>query len=83
MRGVKHGLFCERCANTELGRKQDDEGGFDRLARHGGFRADERMQEERDFDLVDPVFFTTSKPGGKGPDIGREVPALKDATFGR
>ncbi len=38
-----------------------------------------RMKEERDFDLVDPVFFTTSSPGGKGPDIGRDVPALKDA----
>jgi len=25
------------------------------------------------------VFFTTSNPGGKGPDIGRELPPLKDA----
>ncbi len=38
-----------------------------------------RMREEQDFDLIDPVFFTTSNPGGKGPDIGREVPPLKDA----
>ncbi len=38
-----------------------------------------RMQEERDFDHIEPVFFTTSNPGGKGPDIGREVPPLKDA----
>lgn len=38
-----------------------------------------RMKEERDFDFVDPVFFTTSHVGGKGPDIGRSVPALKDA----
>lgn len=38
-----------------------------------------RMREEHDFDLVEPVFFTTSNPGGKGPDIGREVPPLKDA----
>jgi len=38
-----------------------------------------RMKEEKDFDLVDPVFFTTSNVGGKGPDIGKEVPALKDA----
>ncbi|MGD1074678.1 MAG: aspartate-semialdehyde dehydrogenase, partial [Thermodesulfovibrionales bacterium] len=37
-----------------------------------------RMKEERDFDFVDPVFFTTSHVGGKGPDIGRSVPALKD-----
>ncbi len=39
----------------------------------------QRMQEERDFDLVEPVFFTTSQVGGKGPAIGRDVPALKDA----
>jgi aspartate-semialdehyde dehydrogenase len=39
----------------------------------------QRMREERDFDLIDPVFFTTSNPGGKGPDVGREVPPLKDA----
>lgn len=39
----------------------------------------QRMQEERDFDLVDPVFFTTSNVGGAGPKIGRDVPALKDA----
>jgi aspartate-semialdehyde dehydrogenase len=25
------------------------------------------------------VFFTTSNPGGKGPDIGKDVPPLKDA----
>ena len=29
-----------------------------------------RMREEHDFDLVDPVFFTTSNVGGKSPDIG-------------
>ncbi len=38
-----------------------------------------RMKEERDFDAIDPVFFTTSNPGGKGPDIGKDVPPLKDA----
>ncbi|BAU47865.1 aspartate-semialdehyde dehydrogenase [Sulfurifustis variabilis] len=38
-----------------------------------------RMQQERDFDLVDPVFFTTSQVGGKGPAIGKDVPPLKDA----
>jgi aspartate-semialdehyde dehydrogenase len=38
-----------------------------------------RMKEEHDFDLIDPVFFTTSNVGGKGPDIGKDVPALKDA----
>jgi aspartate-semialdehyde dehydrogenase len=39
----------------------------------------QRMREEKDFDVIDPVFFTTSNPGGKGPDIGKEVPPLKDA----
>ena len=38
-----------------------------------------RMREEKDFDLVDPVFFTTSNVGGQGPDIGRDIPVLKDA----
>ncbi|MCE5180877.1 MAG: aspartate-semialdehyde dehydrogenase [Betaproteobacteria bacterium] len=39
----------------------------------------QRMREERDFDVIDPVFFTTSNVGGKGPDIGKDVPPLKDA----
>ncbi len=38
-----------------------------------------RMKEEKDFDHIDPVFFTTSNPGGKGPELGRDVPPLKDA----
>ncbi len=38
-----------------------------------------RMKEEHDFDHIEPVFFTTSNVGGKGPDIGKDVPALKDA----
>jgi len=38
-----------------------------------------RMQQERDFDDIEPVFFTTSNPGGKGPAIGKDVPPLKDA----
>ncbi len=38
-----------------------------------------RMREEQDFDLIDPVFFTTSNVGSKAPDIGKDVPALKDA----
>jgi len=37
------------------------------------------MLEERDFDLIEPVFFTTSNVGGQGPDIGKETAALKDA----
>ncbi|MFA6904522.1 MAG: aspartate-semialdehyde dehydrogenase [Gallionellaceae bacterium] len=39
----------------------------------------QRMREERDFELIDPVFFTTSQVGGKAPDVGRDVPPLKDA----
>lgn len=39
----------------------------------------ERMRAERDFDLIEPVFFSTSQVGGKGPDVGRDVPPLKDA----
>ncbi len=39
----------------------------------------QRMLEERDFDLVEPVFFTTSNVGGQGPAIGKDIPALKDA----
>ena len=39
----------------------------------------ERMREERDFDPIDPTFFTTSNVGGAGPSIGKPVGALKDA----
>ncbi|WP_196782655.1 aspartate-semialdehyde dehydrogenase [Chromobacterium paludis] len=40
----------------------------------------QRMREENDFAVIDePVFFTTSNVGGKAPDIGRDVPPLKDA----
>jgi aspartate-semialdehyde dehydrogenase len=39
----------------------------------------QRMQESHDFDLIDPVFFSTSQVGGKGPAVGREAPPLKDA----
>jgi aspartate-semialdehyde dehydrogenase len=39
----------------------------------------QRMQAERDFDVIEPVFFTTSQVGGRGPAIGKDVPSLKDA----
>ncbi|WP_185266612.1 aspartate-semialdehyde dehydrogenase [Halopseudomonas xiamenensis] len=39
----------------------------------------QRMREENDFASIDPVFFTTSNVGGTGPDIGKDIPALKDA----
>jgi aspartate-semialdehyde dehydrogenase len=38
----------------------------------------QRMREEGDFALIEPVFFTTSAVGGKGPDVGREVSPLMD-----
>ncbi len=39
----------------------------------------QRMRDEKDFDLIEPVFFTTSQTGQAGPDVGKDVPALKDA----
>ena len=39
----------------------------------------ERMREERDFDLIDPVFFSTSQAGAAAPEIGKRTPAVKDA----
>ena len=39
----------------------------------------ERMRAEGDFELIDPVFFTTSTVGAAGPDIGRPTGPLKDA----
>ena len=39
----------------------------------------QRMRDERDFDLIDPTFFSTSQAGGKGPDIGKPAGLLKDA----
>jgi aspartate-semialdehyde dehydrogenase len=39
----------------------------------------ERMRAERDFDLVEPVFFSTSQAGATGPDIGRDLPPVADA----
>jgi aspartate-semialdehyde dehydrogenase len=39
----------------------------------------ERMRAERDFDLIEPVFFSTTQAGGKGPDVGKDVPPVGDA----
>jgi aspartate-semialdehyde dehydrogenase len=39
----------------------------------------ERMRAERDFDLIEPVFFSTSQPGGVSPDVGHPAPPLVDA----
>ena len=38
-----------------------------------------RMRAERDFELIEPVFFSTSQAGGTAPDVGRSVPPLADA----
>ncbi|HNV89197.1 MAG TPA: aspartate-semialdehyde dehydrogenase [Methylotenera sp.] len=39
----------------------------------------QRMMEENDFGEIEPQFFTTSQVGGKGPNVGKETPALLDA----
>ena len=39
----------------------------------------QRMLEEQDFDLIEPVFFTTSNVGGQGPNVGKDIAPLKDA----
>jgi aspartate-semialdehyde dehydrogenase len=39
----------------------------------------QRMHAERDFALIEPVFFTTSRVGQMGPFIGKETAPLKDA----
>jgi aspartate-semialdehyde dehydrogenase len=39
----------------------------------------QRMREEGDFNVIEPVFFTTSNAGGQGPAIGKDVPPLKEA----
>ena len=33
----------------------------------------QRMREERDFDLIDPVFFSTSQAGAEGPAVGKRA----------
>jgi aspartate-semialdehyde dehydrogenase len=40
----------------------------------------QRMREERDFDYVEPVFFSTSQAGGRGPDIGKPAELVKSAS---
>jgi aspartate-semialdehyde dehydrogenase len=39
----------------------------------------ERMRAERDFELIEPLFFSTSQAGGTGPDIGRKTRTVQDA----
>ena len=39
----------------------------------------ERMRAERDFDLIEPVFFSTSQAGAASPDIGRKTRPVQNA----
>lgn len=39
----------------------------------------ERMRAEKDFDLVEPIFFSTSQAGAAAPDIGRKTGSVQDA----
>ena len=39
----------------------------------------QRMREEKDFDHIEPVFFSTSQAGGKGPSIGKDTGPVQDA----
>ena len=39
----------------------------------------QRMREERDFDVIDPVFFSTSQAGSAAPAIGRTAGPVQDA----
>ncbi|WP_206957202.1 aspartate-semialdehyde dehydrogenase [Trinickia acidisoli] len=40
----------------------------------------QRMQQEGDFDLIEPVFFSTSNVGGNAPSFAKNETKLKDAT---
>lgn len=39
----------------------------------------DRMRAENDFRSIEPVFFSTSQVGQPGPDVGKDIPELKDA----
>ena len=39
----------------------------------------QRMREERDFDLIEASFFSTSQAGASGPEIGKKTRPVKDA----
>ncbi|MBS0397018.1 MAG: aspartate-semialdehyde dehydrogenase, partial [Proteobacteria bacterium] len=39
----------------------------------------ERMRAEGDFAAVEPVFFSTTRAGQPAPDVGRPLPAVRDA----
>src|SRR5262245_59494631 len=39
----------------------------------------QRMVEERDFDFIEPVFYSASRAGGSGPAVGKRSGPLVDA----
>lgn len=39
----------------------------------------DRMQAEKDFDLIEPIFFSTSNAGGAAPAMAKNERSLKDA----
>jgi len=39
----------------------------------------DRMRAERDFEFINPVFFSTSQAGAAAPDVGRGAGVLRDA----
>ena len=39
----------------------------------------DRMVQEKDFDLIEPLFFSTSNAGGKAPAQARNETTLQDA----
>ena len=39
----------------------------------------QRMRGERDFETIEPVFFSTSSAGAKAPNVGRPAGVLRDA----
>ncbi len=39
----------------------------------------QRMRAEKDFDLIEPTFFSTSNAGGDAPDVGQSATKLQDA----
>lgn len=39
----------------------------------------QRMQDEKDFDHIEPIFFTTSNKGGQAPEMAKNEKTLQDA----
>ena len=39
----------------------------------------QRMSQEKDFDLIEPIFFSTSSAGGRAPAMAKNETSLKDA----